>query len=59
MALGRYKTDEILRATAEQVRELRSGSSKNYCDVVLQQTSLHTKSRAHFTVAWTSFGSIT
>lgn len=41
MALGQYETDEILRATAEQVRELRDGS-KNFCDEVLRQTSLHT-----------------
>lgn len=59
MALGHYETDDILRATAEQVCELRDGSSKNYCDVVLRQTSSRTKSTAHFTVAWTCFGSIT
>lgn len=35
MALGQYETDEILRATAEQVCELGDGSSKNFCDEVL------------------------
>lgn len=42
VALGQYETDEILRATAEQVCELRAGSSKNFCGEVLRQTSLHT-----------------
>lgn len=35
MAFGQYKTDEILRATAEQVCECRDGSSKNSYDEVL------------------------
>jgi len=42
VSLGRYETDEILRATAEQVCQLRDGSSKNFCDEVLRQTSLQT-----------------
>lgn len=30
MALGHYETNEVLRNTAEQVCELRNGSSKDF-----------------------------
>lgn len=35
MALGHHETDEVLRVTAEQVCELRDGSSKNFFDEFL------------------------
>lgn len=35
MALGHYENTEVMRNTAEQVCELRDGSSKNFFDDVL------------------------